>query len=195
MVVGCQYVYLSRPVNTIVIQIISLTIRWTYKMQIQISSSFLLLAMLFGCSPTPPIFVAPLVPIEIYETSVIAGPNTKTDADSVTGSAIFLVMPAFITNVDISGAARSEMIVETIDGKPSSQHIASLDINLNATGTPKMLRATTNPASPTMAVVVNGTILSTPKIFSPISNKMRITGDDRDLKFLNAITAVTGQSK
>jgi len=86
------------------------------------------------------------------------------------------------------------MVIETVGGAAPSTTVPTLEVELNATGTPKMLKATTNPASPTIAVAVNGTVLSVPNIITPINGSFRITGDHTDPAYINAITTVTGQS-
>ena len=155
------------------------------------------LALCAGCfqsQPAPPVFVPPLGTVEIFATSAAAGPNTKAATDPKTGTAIHLISPPIITNADIAGVARSDMEVETIGGTQPSTTIPSLEVKLNATGTPKMLNATTNPASPTIAVVVNGTLLAAPNIVTPIDGSFRVTGDHTDPAFINAISLATGQS-
>lgn len=56
-----------------------------------------------------------------------------------------------------------------------------------------MLAATTAPTSPNVAVVVNGVIISVPKIVTPINGSFRITGDDRDPAYLLALETATRQ--
>ncbi len=158
----------------------------------------LTLAFVAGCfqaQPAPPVFVPPRAAIEIYATSPNPGPNTKSEIGPTSGSTINLVSPPIITNSDIAGVARSLMVVETVGGTSRSQSIPTLEVKLNATGTPKMLTATTNPASPTIAVAVNGAVLAVPNILTPINGSFRITGDHTDPAFLNAISSATGQSE
>ncbi|TWU17160.1 preprotein translocase subunit SecD [Novipirellula galeiformis] len=161
----------------------------------QIRLAYLMgLLFVLGCfqsQPSPPAFVPPHATIEIFATSPKAGPNTKPATDPLSRATIHLVTPPVVTNADISGVAKTEMTVETVGGVAPSTTVPALDVRLNATGSPKLLAATTNPASPSIAVVVNGTVICVPKIRQPISDSFRITGDDT---FINAIPSVTGQT-
>ncbi|WP_345320155.1 SecDF P1 head subdomain-containing protein [Novipirellula rosea] len=164
----------------------------------QIRLAYLIgLSFVCGCflsQPSPSAFVPPRASIEIFATSPNAGPNTKPATDPSSGATIHLVTPPVVTNADISGVAQSDMTVETVGDAAASSTVPTLEIKLNPTGAPKMLAATTNPASPSIAVVVNGTVLSVPNIFAPINGSFRITGDHTNPTFINAIAAVTGKT-
>ena len=159
---------------------------------------FLAVAVLLvpGCWSAPtatPVAVPAGVTIEIYATAAKAGPNTTPDVDPTTKATIHLITPPVIATTDIATVAKSEMAVETIGGAPPSDPVPSLEIVFTPAGAQKMKAATTTPTSTNLAIVVNGVVVSVPKIVTPIHGTCRVTGDHRDPVFLNALSAATGQ--
>lgn len=152
------------------------------------------MGLLFVCGcfqshPSPPAFVPPRETIEIFATSATANANTKTATNPSSGATIHLVNPPIVTNSDILGVARSEIAIDIVGGAASTT--PTLELKLNAAGTPKMLTATTNPVSPSIAFVLNGNVIAVAHIHSPINGSFSMTGDQA---FINAIDSITGQT-
>lgn len=148
-----------------------------------------------GCTPRSAAIPGPVPPgttIEIYATSPTAGPETKAATHPTTRAVIHLVKPPVITTRDIATVARSEMEVDT-GGDAPADATASLEVELTPAGEKKMLAATQTPASPGLALVVDGVVVSVPNIRTPIKGSFRVTGDDRDPAFLKALSAATGE--
>jgi len=77
-------------------------------------------------------------------------------------------MPAIITAADVATIQRSE----------DSPELLSLSVNLTPAGATKLASATANPAGIQLAVVVNGTVIATPMVRSPMSSGFRISGGE-----------------
>ncbi len=77
-------------------------------------------------------------------------------------------MPAIITAADVA----------TVQRPIHSEESASLNINLTPAGGSKLAAATATPAGMQLAVVINGTVVSTPQLRVPLSNSFGIAGGD-----------------
>ncbi|TWU17784.1 preprotein translocase subunit SecD [Novipirellula galeiformis] len=156
----------------------------------------LTVVLLAGCEPGTTAIPGPVPPgviIEIYAVAAVEGLGTKAAVDPTTKATINLVGPPVVQTSDIATVAKSMIEIETVGGVEPAESVPALEIVLNPAGTKKMLAATTSPNSSTLAVLVDGQVVSVPQIFSPINGSFRVTGDHRDPSFLNAISAVTGQ--
>jgi preprotein translocase subunit SecD len=137
-----------------------------------IGPAFVALVCLAGCdaiyNPRRPL--AKTATLDLYVVSASPTPRSKKAVDPATNTPIFLTTPAIITAADVATIQRSE----------DSPELLSITINLTPTGATKMAAATATPAGMRVAFVVNGTLISAPKLMSPLSNSFRVTGITKD---------------
>jgi len=137
-------------------------------------ASFLLSMLLLataGCGfsdNTNPIPVPSGTVIEIYEVAATQGNNTKAAVDPESGKPIQLITPPLIATSDIDTIAQEE-------NTDQPDH-PMLKIDLTPAGEKKMVAATTTPTATHLALVVDGQIVSVPKIMVPIQDSMVLTG-------------------
>lgn len=129
-------------------------------------------------SPTPLITTAT---IDVYAVSASPVPGAKKATDPETTTPIFLVTPAIISTADVATVQRTK-------GSPES-----LTVNLTPAGASKLTAATSKPAGMQAAFVVNGTVLSAPKVMSPLSSGFRITSNVIANNSEQIFSALTGK--
>ena len=146
---------------------------------------------LSGCSPkSTPAKLAPGATLKVYTIASAKAPNTTEAVDPGTGGPLFLQTPPIITIADIANVARSEIESKTVSGTPSESTLTALDVKLTPAGSTKMAAATaTLPKGESIAVVINGQVVCTPKLFSPIKESFQISG--HDVRFTSAVEALT----
>jgi len=106
--------------------------------------------------------------LEVYLVSLMKTSTSKQATDPATNTAIFLAMPAIINSAD----------VETIQRSQDSPDLLSLSVNLTPAGAKKLASATANPTGMQLAIMVNGAVVTAPKVMSPISSGFRISGGE-----------------
>jgi preprotein translocase subunit SecD len=104
--------------------------------------------------------------LELYAVSATGAANTKTVTDPDTGAAVYLATPAIITSTDVATIQRSE----------DSPDLPSLTVHLTPTGATKLAAATASPNGMRLAFVLNGTVVSIPRVLSPMSSGFRVEG-------------------
>lgn len=124
--------------------------------------------------------------IEIYEVVPTQANNTKPAAEPVTGNPIHLLTPPLIVTSDIDTIG--------LDVNRDQPDQPMLMINLTTGGAQKMLAATTNPTASHLALIVNGQVVSVPKIVTPIQGSMVVTGGGgKNAAFDNACQVFAGK--
>ena len=124
---------------------------------------------LVGCSGTnQPRPLSKTATLELYVVAAMPTTKTKQTIDPATGAPLYLMMPAIISAADVATIQRSD----------DSQSTSSLAVNLTPAGAKKLAVATAAPAGMRIAFVVNGRVVSTPKLQTQISNAFVITGND-----------------
>ena len=149
---------------------------------------------LTGCdsSPAPAPAKLPLgATLEVFTIAATNGPNTTQAVDPTTGEPLFLQSPPIVTTTDVDTVANGVSYVTKADGSRTEMNIPCLDIKLTAQGAAKMSAATAAPTGKPIAFVVNGKVISTPKLFSPIHGSFKISGDSNDQNFKSAVNALT----
>ncbi len=140
-----------------------------------------------GCNfsdSTNPIPVPNGVVIEIYEVAAAQGNNTKPATDPASGVAIHLLTPPVIATTDVATIAQEE-------NTDQPDH-PMLKIDLTPAGGQKMLSATSNPTASSLALVINGKVITVPRIMVPIQDSMVVTGDKNDPNFQMARKIFSG---
>ena len=148
--------------------------------------------VLGGCdSSTAP---APLPSGATLEVHEIAGPdaaNTIFLEDPNLGAPIALELVPIINSGDVATVELSKLEIESAGGSSGISQPA-LQIELTPEGAVKMRKATTRLQGQNIAVVINGEIVSTPRVVVPIQGSFRMTGDLKDQPFVDAIRSITG---
>lgn len=153
---------------------------------------FALTAALTGCSPkSTPVKLPPGATLEVYTIAAAKAPNTIPATDPGTGGPLFLQTPPIITTTDIATVARCVIEIETASGTRSGRTQPALNVELTPAGSAKMATATATPTGKPIAVVINGQVVSTPKLVSSIQGSFQISGDSNDVRFTSAIGAIT----
>ena len=150
-----------------------------------------LTAALTGCSSkSAPAKIAPGATLEVYIIAAVKAANTTEAVDPGTGGPLFLQTPPIITAADIATVFRSEIEIKTVGSTPSQSNQITLDVKLTPAGAAKMAAATATPMGQPIAIVINGQVVSAPKLFSPIQESFQISGIDK--RFTPSIEALTG---
>lgn len=140
-----------------------------------------ILAAATGCyqpKNTTPIPVPKGALIEIYQITPTQTANTKPAIDPANGTPIYLVTPPVVATNDIETIAVQETDL------PDSPGLA---LKLKPSGSRKMVAATTTAGVTQLAFVVNGSVVSVPKVRAMIGDGMVITGSANDPQFANAM--------
>jgi len=134
------------------------------------------MAVLAGCSPkSTPVALPAGATFEVYAIAAAKLPNTIPAVDPGTGGQLFLQTPPIVTTTDVATVVRSSTETETANGMRSEP---AMTIELTSAGSAKMAAATATPSGQPIAVVLNGKVLCTPRMFSPIRNgTFQISGD------------------
>ena len=152
------------------------------------------LVMLAGCdSARGP---APLPPGITFEVHAIAAPDAKNTiqlVDPNLGAPIALEMVPIVDSGDIATVELSKLEIDSANGNSDTVQPA-LNVELTPNGATKMSAGTQQLQGQTIAVVINGAIVSTPRVVVPIRGSFRITGDFNDQPFLDAIHTITDQN-
>lgn len=129
-------------------------------------------------SPTP---LTTTGTIDVYAVSASQVPGARKATDPESKASIFLVTPAIISTADVATVQRTK-------GSPES-----LTVNLTPAGASKLAAATSKLAGMQVAFVVNGTVVSAPKVMSPLSSGFRITSDVIAKNSEQIFAALTGK--
>jgi preprotein translocase subunit SecD len=159
---------------------------------------FALMVALTGCSPKgnrpipSPVRLPPGTTFEVFTVAAAESPDTISATDpNAAGAPLFLQTPAFLRTRDIATVSRSEVEVKTADGTPSGATTTILIVELTSGGSTKMAAATGASDGGRLAVVVNGEVISAPKISSQIQGtSFNVTGGSKP--FMAAVEALTG---
>lgn len=161
-------------------------------MRIMASTAPIFAAMLLtttGCyfSSSPKLIQVPKgAVIEIYEVVPTPANNSKPAADPATGNPIHLLTPPLIATSDIDSIGLE--VNQDLPDQPM------LKINLTTGGAQKMLAATSSPTATNLALIVNGQVVSVPKIVTPIQGSMVVTGGSgNNAAFDNACQVFAGK--
>ncbi len=150
--------------------------------------------LLAGCGlePNAP---RPLAKTATFDVYAVVAPGTagalmlpQVDFDSppVNG------MPA-VNQVAVSAKPIiSGKDVESVQRSTVEEMYPSITVNLTPAGATKMNAATAKMTGSAVAVVVNGTVVSTPKVLTPISASFRVTGSGTASDFDEMFGALTG---
>jgi preprotein translocase subunit SecD len=133
----------------------------------------------------------PRATLEVFTIAAAQSPNTTPAVDPGTGDPLFLQTPPIVTTSDIATVARSAIEIETVSGARSGRTQPVLNVELTPAGSAKMAAATATPTGKPIAVVINGQVVSTPKLHSPIQGSFQISGDSNDARFTFALDALT----
>jgi preprotein translocase subunit SecD len=150
----------------------------------------LLLALmvgLAGCSSkSSPVKLSPGTTLEVFAIVAAKDASTTEAIDPATGGPIFLQTPPIITTTDVASVARSAIEYGTASGQVAEQ--PALAVELTPGGSAKMSAATANAGGEPVAVVINGHVIATPKILSPIQSSFQISGDSSVTAAIEALT-------
>lgn len=105
--------------------------------------------------------------LDLYIVSPTQTPDSLEVTDPATNATLFLLRPAVITAADVD----TVQLTET-DGQPPS-----LSVTLTPAGATKLAAATANPTGMQLAFLINGEVISTPKLISPLSAAFNVTGE------------------
>lgn len=119
--------------------------------------------------------------LDLYVVSAMNTPGSKAATDPDTNAQIFLTTPAIISSADVVTIQRSE----------NSPEMPSLTVNLSPAGATKLAAATAKPTGMQLAIVVNGTVLATPKVRVPMSSSFQISGGQLTKNREEVFTALT----
>lgn len=136
---------------------------------------------LLGCTPKPksvPMPITPSAKFEIHTTTTANDPTAIEATDPTSGGPLFLKTPPIVTTSDIATVTQTETEGQTIEGKPSGYQRLGIFVKLTQSGSAKMVSATSNANGNQVAVVVNGKVIFTPKMFSQIKDSFEISGDN-----------------
>ena len=147
--------------------------------------------VLTGCDSTPPPAKLPAgATVEVFTIAAAIGPNTTEAVDPRTGAPLFLQSPPIVTTTDIDTVA-IPVTNSVAVGSWSERVIPALDIKLTAQGAAKMSATTATPTGKPIAFVINGKVISTPDLNSPIRGSFQISGDPNDPNFKSAVDVLT----
>ncbi len=151
---------------------------------------FVLTAALSGCSSRSiPAKIPPGATLEIYKIATSATSDTTEAIDPVTGDPLYLQPPPILTTTDFATVTRSETEIETEDGTRSGRTQTALTFELTPAGSAQMSAATATPMRQPIAIVINGQVVATPRLISPIKSSFQISGIDA--RFASAVDALT----
>jgi preprotein translocase subunit SecD len=153
---------------------------------------FGLTLVLTGCeSSDAPVKVPPGATFEVFTIKAANGPNTTQAVDPKTGDQLFLQSPPILTTTDIDTVANDVMDIENADGTLSRLHQLALKVELTPEDAAKMATATATPTGKAIAVVINGKVISTPRMNSQVHGLFQISGASDNQHFTSAIKALT----
>jgi hypothetical protein len=116
---------------------------------------------------------------DLYLVSPTKLPGCQVATDPSGGGPLYLITPPVISATDVATVQRSE---DTSDA-------ASLSFKLTPVGAGKLSRATASPGN--IAVAVDGKVLMTASVLSPLSESFEVTGgafaEDQE-KWFRALT-------
>lgn len=121
---------------------------------------------------TGPLPIAPAVQFEIYVEAASGTASGPTFTDTNTGEALQVTTPPIVTAADISS-------LELMPGQQHQQD-SELLVNLHPAGGNKLLKATAAAKGKRCVVVVDGKVLATPRIYSPVGIQFLLSGGTKD---------------
>ena len=150
---------------------------YPWKLPILVSAlgwSWLVLAAgcTFRSSPQP---LAKGMNVDLHAVSATKVPGTLQVTVPGSGESLFLITPAIISAADIATVQR------TMD----SGNMPSLAVHLTPAGATKMMAV---PVGTPIAILVNGSVISAPKVNSPLSADFVITGPQDFERFFQTLT-------
>lgn len=148
-----------------------------------IRAGCVLLLLALGCDslrnrPQPLAKTASLV---LHVVSQTPAPGAIEARDPITEKVIYLGMPPIVSAADIATVQRSK----NADGS------TSLRINMTAAGAQKLSAATSGTAGQQVAFVVNGFVFAVPKVMSPLSTSVEVTGQEISDEMETLLDALT----
>jgi preprotein translocase subunit SecD len=150
---------------------------------------FALTAAFAGCSPSSsPVELPPGATLEVYTIAAAEASDTTEAIDPGTGGPLYLQTPPILTTTDIANVARSVAEYGTASGARATQ--PALTVELTPAGSAKMATATATPTGKPIAVLINGQVVATPTMMSPIRESFQISGGSNDERFTSAVEAL-----
>ncbi|MGI9470960.1 MAG: SecDF P1 head subdomain-containing protein [Rubripirellula sp.] len=131
--------------------------------------------------------------LEVHALAATGTPNAISLADPKTGESLLLELLPVVATADVATVERSKLEIESLDGSPAILQPA-LNVVLTPEGAARLLKATTALQGQTIAVVIDGKIVSTPRVIVPINGSFRISSDVSDVAFVTAIESITGNA-
>ena len=128
--------------------------------------------------------------LEVHAIAPPGATNTIQLVDPNLGAPIALELVPIVDSGDIATVELSKLEIGSANGDSDTVQPA-LNVELTPDGAMKMSEATTQLEGQTIAVVINGAIVSTPRVVVPVQGSFRITGDLNDQPFLDAVHAIT----
>jgi SecDF, P1 head subdomain len=115
-----------------------------------------------------PLPVARSAKFDVYIEAASGTSSGPMFTDTNTGEAFQVMTPAIVTAADVA-------TVKFITGQENETQ-NELEVNLNSVGGNKLWKATSAAKGKKLAVVVNGQVLATPQILSPVGTQFRLSG-------------------
>lgn len=128
----------------------------------------LVIGMVGGCAPPKTTFRSG-VTFDVHAIAAAPGTNTIALPDPQQGKTLHLVNPPIVT------AANVKLAQIELHG-PDANPTPALRVDLDATGAAAMNAATAVPGG-TLALVLNGKVIATPKLMAPVGSSFLVQGD------------------
>jgi len=106
--------------------------------------------------------------LEVYLVSPTAVPNSQPAAYPDAGTTVYLVIPAITTSDDVVSVQKSDA------QQPGVQ--TGLIVDFSPKGAQRLAAATTPPSGKSLAVVVDGEVVSVAKLVSTLSSGIHLSG-------------------
>lgn len=132
---------------------------------------------------TGPLPISNSVKFEVFKVAATGTSIGPSFTDPDTGTTLRVTTPPIITGADVSTIQ--------LTTRNEGQHYAYLSIVLRPAGGNKLLKATTAANVSQLVVVIDGQVLTVPKVFAPVSGKFRLTGKRIDTEGNDVFNALT----
>lgn len=136
-------------------------------MSARLVALLLVIGLVGGCAPPQTTFKSG-VTFDVHTVAAAPGANTIALPDPQQGKTLHLVTPPIVTAANVK--------VAQIKLHGPDAHVApALRVDLDATGTAAMSAATATPGG-TLAIVLNGKVIATPKLMAPVGSSFIVQG-------------------
>lgn len=136
-------------------------------MPARLVAQLLVISMVGGCAP-PQTTLKSGVTFDVHAIAAAPGANTIALPDPQQGNTLHLVNPPIVT------AANVKLAQIELHG-PDANAVPALHVELDAAGATAMSTATAVPGG-TLALVLNGKVIATPKLMAPVSSSFIVQG-------------------